>query len=151
NIGGGGFSAYSTNPNNALTVNLGGSNGTLYWNDNAASNAQLFITDGYALKFGSLRSNATVQWQNPISLDGSSSSDTNNPNTIAANRIREFNVTLGAGTPADRTQLNGAISGSINTDLLKTGTGVLVLTAINDYRGNTYVNQGELRINGQIG
>jgi len=151
-VGGGGFSAYSlfTNLNYSLTVNIATSgDGTLYWNDNAISSPQLFITDGYALKFGSLRSNATVLWQNNIALDGNS--DGSLTNTLPTNRVREFFVTRGVGNVADQTQLNGVISGSPTTDFLKTGTGVLVLNATNTYQGNTYVNEGELRINGQIG
>lgn len=154
NVGGGGFSAYSTNPNNSLMVSIttiGGSGGTLYWNDAASSSPQSFITDGYALKFGSRRSNAKVIWQNPIALDGSSGPEGTVSNTITSNRVREFNVTRGVGNSVDFTQLAGTISGSASTDFLKTGTGVLVLTGNNTNSGNTYINEGELRVVGQLG
>lgn len=153
NVGGGGFSAYSeysTDPARTLTVNIGGNltPTTLFWNDSAATNPQLFITDGYALKFGSVRSNATVLWQNPIRLDGNSDGSSS---TIFENRVREFSVTRGVGNAADQTQLNGLIDGSPSTDFLKTGTGVLVLTNVNTYQGNTFVNAGELRVSGHSG
>jgi len=130
NVGSGGFSAFSTDPSKKLTVNIGGSSATLTWN----SGTQLFVTDGYALKFGSTKSNATVVWQNPIDLGGVS----------GQYRVREINVTKGVGNAEDKTQLTGAISGPATTDLLKTGTGVLELVSLNTYTGNTLVQGGTL-------
>lgn len=140
NTGGGGFSAFSTTPGNTYTVNIGGAGATLNWNDAA----QLFVTDGYALKFGSSQSNATLIWQNPINLGGNA--------TAGVYSAREINVTKGAGTAADRTRMTGAISGTnLNTDLIKTGNGVLELNGNNTYRGNTIVNGGTLLVTGQLG
>jgi len=130
NVGSGGFSAYSTNPANKLTVNIGGSSATLTWN----SGTQLFVTDGYALKFGSTKSNATVVWQNPIDLGDVS----------GQYRVREINVTKGVGNAEDKTQLAGQISGLFTTDLLKTGNGVLELVSVNLYQGNTLIQGGTL-------
>jgi autotransporter-associated beta strand protein len=131
-VGSGGFSAYSTNPANKLTVNIGGNTtpDTLTWN----SASQLFVTDGYALKFGSTKSNATVVWQNPIDLGGVS----------GQYRVREINVTKGVGNAEDKTQLAGQISGLFTTDLLKTGNGVLELVSVNLYQGNTLIQGGTL-------
>jgi fibronectin-binding autotransporter adhesin len=133
NAGSGGFSAYSTDPSRMLTVNLGGSGTTLIWGSSTG-----FVLDGHALRFGSTKSNATVDWQNPIDLNGSST----------LYRSREINVTLGEGNAADKTIISGAISGISNVDLLKTGTGVLELSGTNTYLGNTLIYGGTLRING---
>ena len=137
--GSGGFSAYAGAGNgngNALTVNLGGGSATLTWG--ATTN---FVDDGQALKFGSTLSNSTVIWQNPLALDGGTAGDYN---------IRQIDVTKGVGNAADKTQLTGIISGSSTTDLVKTGTGVLELTAANTYAGNTLVNGGKLVVTGSI-
>ena len=134
--GSGGFSAYAGASNagagngNALTVNLGGSGATLTWGTTAS-----FVGDGEALKFGSLLSNSTVIWQNPLALDGGTAGDYN---------IRQIDVTKGVGNAADKTQLTGTISGSSTTDLVKTGTGTLELTAANTYAGNTFIQGGTL-------
>ncbi len=134
----GGFSAYAGSSNagagngNALTVNLGGSGAALTWAGTAN-----FVGDGAALKFGSLLSNSTVIWQNPLALDGGTAGDYN---------IRQIDVTKGVGNAADKTQLTGVISGSSTTDLVKTGTGTLELTAANTYTGNTLIQGGTLRI-----
>ncbi len=141
NVGSGGFSAYSTVPGRRLFVNLYGDARTLTWNDSS----QPFVTDGYALIFGSLRSNATVAWQNPIALDSGTPSTYN---------VREIRVIRGEGNFADKTALAGAISGSENTDLLKTGNGVLELVSPNNsYRGNTLIREGTLVVadNASIG
>lgn len=155
NVGSGGFSAYAGAGNgngNTLTVNIGnGATPTLFWNDQAGTGAQLFLTDGYALKFGSLRSNATVVFQNNIALDGSSGSESANAtNTVTFNRTREFNVTRGVGNAADLTRITGVITGTVTSDLVKTGTGVLELAGSNTYLGSTIVQSGELRVSGSI-
>ncbi len=82
--GSGGFSAFGAN----ATVNIGGASAPMMW----ASGG--FVQDGYALKFGSTKSNATVMWQNPIVLDGG---------TPGNYLVREINVTKGVGNMADHT------------------------------------------------
>jgi autotransporter-associated beta strand protein len=130
-VGGGGFSAFSATPGNSLTVNLGGAAAQMDWN------APGFITTYHALKFGSLKSNASVDFQNPIGLGSVPG---------LPYRTRNIHVTRGAGNPADKTRLNGVISGIAGYDLVKTGSGVLETTAPNTYDGNTIVREGELRI-----
>jgi len=125
--GGGGFSAFGSD----AWVNIGGAGATLTW----ANPAGGFVGDGYALKFGSTQSNATLFWRNPIALDNG---------TPGNYRLREINVTQGTGTVADRTVMAGVISGTTSTDLIKTGTGVLELTAQNTYQGNTLIQGGTL-------
>ncbi len=138
NVGGGGFSAYSTNPANSLTVNIGGLSEQLEWN----SASQFFVTDGYALKFGSTQSNATLRWQNPIALDDGAAGDY---------RVREINVTRGAGTAADKTIFAGAITGSASTDLLKTGNGAFELISNSTYVGNTLIQGGRFIVAARLG
>ena len=134
--GGGGFSAYTGSgagdSSKTLTVNIGGASAKLTW-----ASTTNFLLDGSALKFGSTQSNGTVIFQNGLGLDGG---------TAGNYAIRQIDVTKGAGTSADKTQLAGAISGSSSTDLLKTGTGVLELTGTNTYAGNTLVTAGTLKL-----
>ena len=137
-FGGGGFSAYSTTSGRTLFVNLFGDARKLTWNSGA------FVADGYALKFGSPYSNATVAWQNPIQLDSL---------TPGRYLVREIQVIRGVGNDEDRTILTGVISGSTTTDLLKTGAGTLELAKQNTYRGNTLIEAGTLIVsdNASIG
>jgi autotransporter-associated beta strand protein len=138
NLGSGGFSAFSSNPANTLTVNLS-SGTTLTWGGTTGIDVS-FVQDGHALKFGSTKSNATVNWQNPVNLDSGGD----------VHEVREIRVTRGVGNAEDRTRFNGVLAGSATTDLLKTGTGVLELTAANTYAGNTQINNGTLLVTGSI-
>lgn len=145
NTGSGGFSAVSTTAGNTLTVNLGGAGATLTWGGATGTDVQ-FVQDGYALKFGSAKSNATVVWQNNIDLGGSA--------TAGFYSVREVFVALGSGTAADRTRFTGTILGTNpNTDLQKTGPGVLELAAPagNTYAGNTLVQAGTLMVSNTSG
>ena len=123
-LGGGGFSASGT----AASVNLGGATTPtpFQWNAND------FVGSGFALKFGSTKSDAVLTWHNPILLDG------------AVQTVREFNVTAGAG--GDRAVLAGVVSGASTADFLKTGGGNLVLGAANSYAGSTLVHGGTLTL-----
>lgn len=128
--GGGGFSAFGS----AASVNIGGAAtpATLTWNQTD------FIADGFALRFGSTKSNAVLNWLNPLDLG-----------SPTAYIPREIHVTKGAG--GDRTVLNGVISGGGNADLFKTGTGILELNQANTYAGNTLVHEGTLLITNTTG
>jgi len=128
NGGGGGFSAINQN----AIINIG-SGASLIWAD------ANFVQDGFALKFGAVASNRTVIWQNNLQLDSLA------PGAYA---VREINVTKGTGGSADLTQFVGVITGSSSTDLLKTGTGILVLanSTGNTYAGNTLVSAGTLQL-----
>jgi len=121
--GSGGFSAFGS----AASVNIGGSARptTLQWNSTN------FVADGYALKFGSIKSNAVLNFLNPIQL-----------NNGTGYQMREVNVVAGAG--GDKTVFQGVISGTSNADFVKTGTGILELTASNTYAGNTFIQAGKL-------
>ncbi|QVL31881.1 autotransporter-associated beta strand repeat-containing protein [Telmatocola sphagniphila] len=128
-VGSGGFSAFGSN----ASVNIGGNAtpSTLQWNSTN------FVGDGYALIFGSTKSNAVLTFLNPIQLDNGSA---------IPYQLREIRVIGGAG--GDSTVLAGAITGASNADLLKTGSGTLNLSAANSYSGNTLINQGTLVVSG---
>lgn len=121
--GSGGFSAFGS----TASVNIGGSLTPipLQWNTVG------FISEGYALVFGSNRANARINFENPIQLDNGTDY-----------QAREVRVIAGAG--GDSAALRGVISGAPNADLVKTGGGVLHLTASNTYQGNTLILGGTL-------
>lgn len=121
--GSGGFSAFGS----TASVNLGGSPSPtpVQWN------AGGFVSDGYALVFGSNRANARINFENPIQLDNGT-----------GYQAREVRVIAGVG--GDSAALRGVISGASNADLVKTGAGVLHLTASNTYQGNTLILGGTL-------
>jgi len=126
--GGGGFSAY----NGTLVVQISGG-APLTW-----GSTSYFIQDGYALTFGSTKSNGTVNWINPLALD------TGSPSIY---QIREIKVVQGSGNKA---LISGSISGSPLTTLAKTGDGTLEFNSStsNSYQGSTAVLGGTLAIFG---
>jgi autotransporter-associated beta strand protein len=136
--GSGGFSAVG----GPLTVAIGGTATptAITWADsNNAGATAFFLIGANSLLFGSARSDSTVVWQNPLGLDNG---------TAGAYALREIRVTRGTGGPNDKTQITSVISGSAATDLIKSGNGVLELTANNTYGGSTLVvNTGTLLVN----
>ncbi|CCD94980.1 putative outer membrane autotransporter barrel (fragment) [Bradyrhizobium sp. ORS 375] len=60
------------------------------------------------------------------------------------------NIAVSGGTVTYANTIGGSglVTGGINTALVKTGSGTLVLTAANTYIGNTVVNGGTLEMNG---
>ena len=132
--GSGGFSAFGAN----ASVNLGGSATPtgLTWGVPGSG----FVQDGEQLIFGSTQSNARLDFLNPIALDGGAA---------GAYDARAVQVIGGAG--GDSTNLAGAITGSASTDLVKTGTGKLLLTGANTYGGRTLVEGGTLLANSSSG
>ena len=134
--GSGGFSAMSTNANSRnLVIAIGGTAAptALTWGGTSG-----FVIDGSALKFGSPTSTNTVVWKNAIALDSGS------PTTYEA---RVFEVTAGnAGGAADHTRIDGAITGSAATELVKSGSGRLVLAGTNTFAGAARIAAGILEI-----
>ena len=134
--GSGGFSAMSTNANSRnLVIAIGGTAAptALTWGGTSG-----FVSDGSALKFGSPTSTNTVVWKNAIALDSGS------PTTYEA---RVFEVTAGnAGGAADHTRIDGAITGSAATELVKSGSGRLVLAGTNTFAGAARIAAGILEI-----
>jgi autotransporter-associated beta strand protein len=115
--GDGGFSAYGAN----RVVNLGGSSAQVVWGQNS------FVPTGSVLHLGSLFSNATIDFQNPIDLGSS---------------VRT--VEMSNGTAAVDAKLSGVMSGT--GGLYETSGGTLELTAANTYSGPTTVRSGTLRL-----
>lgn len=124
----GGFAAYGLNAawggaGNPLVVNIGGATATMTWGSTGN-----FINGG-TLMFGHAQSNGTVTFQNGINLNAKQRTINVERSTLA-----------GAGTDA-------IISGTIsNGSLVKTGTGILSLTANNTYTGKTRVSGGTLSL-----
>lgn len=129
--GHGGFAAFDAD----RIVNLGGAGATVQWN------AGGFVPNGSVLVFGygngtdSQDSTHTVDFQNPIDLNGGTRSirvnDGNNGGAMGPARI---DAILSGGL------INITGTGSFTKD----GTGVLSLTAANIYTGQTRVNDGVL-------
>ena len=118
---GGGFSTY-TSP---LTVNIGGSGGTLVWGTSVGT--QIVGT----LKFGSTRWASAVTFLNPIDLDGG---------------VRTIDVADNPNSTADYAALPAVISDSVGGGLLaKTGAGTLYLqgSSSNTFSGSVTI-QGTL-------
>lgn len=130
--GSGGFSAIGSD----ASVNIDGGvvPTTLTW----AVSGSGFVQEGYALTFGSIYSDATLTWWNPIDLGFGTAA--------GAYAAREIRVTLGQGNAADKTVMAGTISGPVSTDLIKTGNGVLEFATKNSYQGNTIIQEGTLRV-----
>ncbi|MEK0445312.1 MAG: hypothetical protein RLZZ399_633 [Verrucomicrobiota bacterium] len=94
--------------------------------------------NGSPLSIGSIASN--------ITLSGDSIDAGTGTSTLARNLTL---ASTGGAIQADgKTTLSGKISGS--GQLWKTGTGELILTAANDYTGNTNVSLGTLVNNGSL-
>lgn len=131
--GDGGFSAISGNATVTLVTTIGGgTSASLQWNNGA------FLADGYALLFGSTRATSVITLTNNIAL--------NDGATTNGYSAREFRVFDNTGSSSDAALLSGVLSGSLQSDLLKTGDGTLILTATNTYAGNTLIQGGTLQI-----
>jgi autotransporter-associated beta strand protein len=121
--GGGGFSAGGGN----LTVNIGGSGtpATLLWGTSAGTN--IIGT----LKLSSPSALSQTILQNPINLRG-------------ADRTILVNDNPNATT--DFASITGAIGNTTGTaGIVKSGTGLLVLSTANNYNGNTTISGGALQ------
>ena len=121
--GSGGFSAHG----DTLTVNINNDAGTLTWGGTAN-----FVSSGSALKFGSSGADNTVRFVNPLNLNGA---------------VQTINVD---GTAALGVDFLGAISGTGNSGLIKTGAGAMQLSANSSYAGATTVEAGTLIVNGTL-
>ncbi len=87
-------------------------------------------TDGdFAFKLSSTRSNATIEIQNSINLNG-----------------RSRTVDVANGSADLDAELSGVLSGGGAAGLVKTGAGTLALTGDNTYLGETQVVAGVLRV-----
>jgi fibronectin-binding autotransporter adhesin len=131
--GSGGFAAVGSDATVDLVSLLGTSE--FAWEDTG------FVNSGHALVFGSTRANAKVTWVDNLSLTALGQ--------VSNYNAREIRVVDNPASTLDVAALSGKITGSVYDDLLKTGTGTLILSStLNDYQGATIVHQGALLVNG---
>jgi autotransporter-associated beta strand protein len=120
-LNGGGFSAGS----GALNVSIPG--GTLTWSSNAADAGSKILG---TLKLSSPTTTNVTTLLNAINLNGAD---------------RTVFVDDNPAATADFAVMSGAISGSAG--LIKSGNGLLKLTGVNNYTGNTTISGGVLQAN----
>ena len=135
--GSGGFAAFGADA--IIDLNATGAS-NIAWEDNG------FLHSGHALMFGSRSADRRVTWSDNLNLSSAAVSP------IDYN-AREIRVTDNVASTTDSARVSGAVSGAVQNDLLKTGTGVLELTGANTYAGATLVHEGTLLVNspGTIG
>jgi autotransporter-associated beta strand protein len=133
----GGFAAYGVD----RTVNFGGANGLIYWNDGTGSVAGGMIRTGFNFILGATDSDARIIVSNPLELRGNiAESNFYTPSPLAD---RTFDVRNGSS--AIDGELSGVLSG-LGARLSKIGTGTLLLSGANTYTSDTRVGQGTLLI-----
>lgn len=129
--GHGGFAAFGAD----RIVNLGGAGATVQWAAGGFVPNSSVLVFGYGNGTDSQDSTHTVDFQNPIDLNGGTRSirvnDGNNGGALGPARI---DVTLSGGL------INSTGTGSFTKD----GTGVLNLPVANTYTGQTRLNDGVL-------
>jgi autotransporter-associated beta strand protein len=116
-----GFAAYGGN----RVVNLGGGSAPVTWNTGNFVAGNLLLS--------AVGSDGTVDFQNPIDLNGA-------PRVVAGRN----------GTAAIDAIVSGVISGTA-ASLQKNNDGALALTAANTYDGGTIIDQGRLLANNTTG
>jgi fibronectin-binding autotransporter adhesin len=124
-----GFSAHGADRTVSLTVTDG---------DGVVWGAANFLTDtsggdgDFTFRLSSTKSDATIDFQSKINLNGKSRT-----------------VDVADGSADVDARLSGGLTGSgIASRFVKTGSGTLELTGINDYQGTTRVEGGRLLLGG---
>jgi autotransporter-associated beta strand protein len=129
--GSGGFAAIGAD----VTIDLGFAGPTnISWEDTG------FLRSGYALVFGSRFATNRVTWADNLSLSHANTAE-------VSYNAREIRVLNNLSTSNDSARISGTISGRLQNDLLKTGTGDLEITGTNTYLGATMVHGGRLLVN----
>ena len=129
--GSGGFAAIGADAN----IDLGPAGvSNLLWEEKG------FVQSGFALVLGSSKATAKITLTDNLSL----SSGELNINYNA----REIRVPDNSASVLDRARIGGVVSGTIHNDLLKTGDGILELTAANTFTGAAIVQAGTLVLSG---
>jgi autotransporter-associated beta strand protein len=129
--GAGGFAAFDAN----RVVNFGGSGATVMWN------AGGFVPSGSALLFGygngadAQDATHTVDFQNPVDLNGGTRTVTVNDGNGTTNAL------------IDAVMSGGIVNSTGTGAFTKNGGGTLSLTAAGTYTGQTYANGGVLLLN----
>ncbi len=136
--GSGGFAAVGAD----VTVDLNGAGASnLVWE------ATGFIDSGFALILGSRNATNRITFADNINLTQATPVVTPPALPPALNyNAREFRVIDNTAVSTDSARISGVISGNVQTDLLKTGNGLLELTGANTYGGNTLIQEGVLSI-----
>lgn len=135
--GSGTVSFYGDSGLSAYTAVAGGTRVAEFSTGNLTWGAGRFLTntdnsDGdYAFRLSSTTSNATIQVNNNIELAG-----------------RARRVEVADGSAAVDAILAGNITGSVASDLMKSGAGTLSLTGTNSYAGSTVIDGGRLIVSG---
>jgi autotransporter-associated beta strand protein len=128
--GSGGFAALGAD----VSIDLNGANPSIIeWESRG------FLESGHALVFGSPHADHAVTWTDQLSLSSS--------NAFPKYDAREIRVLDNPLSGGDRARFTAPITGNVQTDLLKTGSGVLELASVNSYLGATIVHEGTLLVN----
>ena len=140
--GNGGFAAVGAD----VTVDLNAGGATNFaWEDLG------FVDSGFALIFGSRNATARVTFVDNLNL-------TQTPPVVVPPALapalnynaREIRVVDNPASAADYALISGVISGSLQNDLLKTGDGLLELSAVNTMQGSVLITGGTLRLMGTL-
>ena len=140
--GSGGFAAVGAD----VIVDLNAAGATnLTWEDPG------FVDSAFALILGSRNATARVTFADNINL-------TQPPPVVippalppaADYHAREIRVVDNPGSASDSATISGNLSGSPQDDLLKTGDGLLELTAANTLQGMVLLQGGTLRLTGSL-
>ncbi len=136
--GNGKFSLYGNSGLSAAganrVVNFGGAGATLTWGSNGflTYTHAILVDGGYALKLSSPYSDATLEIQNPIDLNGNSTHG------------RRRTVEVANGSAVVDARLSGTLSG--NAAFVKRGAGTVEVTGAQTYEGPLMVMEGTLRV-----
>jgi fibronectin-binding autotransporter adhesin len=123
-----GLSAFGAN----RLVNFGGAGAAVTWGAGNFLTLGDSVDGDYSFKLSSNLSNAMIEVQNSINLNGKT-------------RV----VDVADGIPADiDARLSGALTGGLSAGLIKAGAGTLSLTGTNTYQGATRIDQGKLIVGG---
>jgi autotransporter-associated beta strand protein len=129
--GAGGFAAFDAN----RVVNLGGSGATVMWNAGGFVPTNSALIFGYGNGADTQDSTHTVDFQNPVDLNGGTRTVTVNDGNGTTNAL------------IDAVMSGGIINSTGTGALTKNGSGTLSLTAAGTYTGQTYANGGVLLLN----
>jgi len=129
--GAGGFAAFDAN----RVVNIGGSGATVMWNAGGFVPTNSALIFGYGNGADTQDSTHTVDFQNPVDLNGGTRTVTVNDGNGTTNAL------------IDAVMSGGIINSTGTGALTKNGGGTLSLTAASTYAGQTYANGGVLLLN----